>query len=87
MCCPSTATASTRRQKHYQPYFAVGDTIFVKLAQVDNRSYAFWSDYDKSLTLSNNMMYPKSTNLPSNIEGAIGYWCGMGSSTQSIVIK
>lgn len=74
-------------QKHYHPYFAVGDTIFVKLAQVDSHSYAFWSDYDKSLTLSNNMMYPKSTNLPSNIDGAIGYWCGMGSSTQSIVIK
>ena len=74
------------RYKHYTPYFTVGDTVAVKLAQVDSLSHQYWSEYDKSITLSNNMMFPKSTNLPTNIRGGIGYWCGMGSTVKQVVI-
>lgn len=58
----------------------------VKLAQVDEQSYNFWSEYDKNIILGGSMLFPKSTNLPSNVEGAIGYWCGMGSTTRTLII-
>lgn len=58
----------------------------VKLAQVDEQSYNFWSEYDKNIILGGSTLFPKTTNLPSNVEGAIGYWCGMGSTTRTLII-
>lgn len=76
----------TFKDKDYTPYFSKGDTVYVKLAQVDEQSYNFWSEYDKNIILGASMLFPKSTNLPSNVEGAIGYWCGMGSTTRTLII-
>lgn len=72
--------------KDYTPYFTSGDTVVVKFAHVDSLSYSFWSEYDKAISLSNNMMFPKSTNLPNNICGGIGYWCGYGSTTTYVIM-
>ena len=73
-------------KKDYMPYFISGDTVAVKFAHLDSISYSFWSEYDKAISFNNNMMFPKSTNLPSNIRGGLGYWCGYGSVTTYIII-
>lgn len=73
-------------KKDYTPYFVSGDTVAVKFAHLDSLSYSFWSEYDKAISLNNNMMFPKSTNLPSNIHGGIGYWCGYGITTTYVII-
>lgn len=33
-----------------------------------------------------NFMFAYSKNLPSNINGGLGYWCGYGADTKSIII-
>lgn len=70
----------------YKPYFQSGDTAYVKLAQVDELSYNYWSEFDKNILLGHSTLFPKTTNLPSNVDGAIGYWCGMGSTTRTLII-
>ncbi len=72
--------------KHYTPYFTSGDTVSVKLARIDRQSYIFWSEYENAITLSGNMMFPYTTNIPSNIVGGLGYWCGMGIDTRHTII-
>ncbi len=70
----------------YTPYFKLADTVSVKLSQVDEASYCFWDEYTKTLSLSGNMFLSSNINLSTNVEGAIGYWCGMASITNHIVI-
>ena len=75
------------KKKHYTPYFAVGDTVAVKLARVDSLTYRFWREYDNAIAFSSNMMSPMTDNLPSNISGGIGYWYGAATSTCSVVVE
>lgn len=71
----------------YTPYFSVNDTVFVKFAQVDEQSFRFWNEYIKSQSLSNNMFLSTSSNIPTNITGGTGYWCGYGATTAHIIVS
>lgn len=79
--------AHTMKDDKYTPYFSVNDTVFVKFAQTDSTSFNFWNEYIKSQSLSNNMFLSTSSNLPSNIAGGMGYWCGYGATTTLFIIK
>ena len=70
----------------YTPYYKLTDTVSVKFSQVDEQSYRFWDEYTKTLSLSGNMFLSSNANLTSNVNGAIGYWCGLASITNHIVI-
>lgn len=72
--------------KDYKTYFTSGDTVSVKLARIDSTSFAFWNAYEKKVALGDNMMFPYTRNLPCNIKGALGYWCGYGTSTRNIIL-
>lgn len=74
------------KQENYTPYFLKSDTVSVKFARVDSISFNFWNDYSKSLSFSNNMFMPMKTNIRSNIEGGLGYWCGMGVDVINVII-
>ena len=71
----------------YTPYFSVNDTVYVKFAQIDRASFRFWNEYIKSQSLANNMFLYTSSNLPSNITGGLGYWCGYGSAEGMFIIR
>lgn len=71
----------------YTPYFSVNDTVYVKFAQIDRASFRFWNEYIKSQSLANNMFLSTSSNLPSNITGGLGYWCGYGSAEGMFIIR
>lgn len=73
--------------KDYTPYFSVNDTVSVKVARIDREAFLFWNEYIKSQSLSNNMFLSTSDNIPSNISGGLGYWCGYGATTAHFVIK
>lgn len=75
------------KKKHYSPYFAVGDTVAVKLSRVDSLTYHFWREFDNLVTFSSNMMSPASNNLPSNISGGMGCWYGATATTVNVVVK
>ena len=73
--------------KDYTPYFAVGDTVAVKLAQLDSISFSFWKEYEEAIDLHGNFMFPKSTNLPTNVQGGSGCWYGMGGALKWLIVK
>lgn len=72
--------------EEYTPYFKKGDTVIVKVAALDDKSYDFWRSYEDMSMLSRLPMVPMTSNLKSNVQGALGYWCGYGVSTYMVVV-
>lgn len=72
--------------EEYTPYFKKGDTVIVKVAALDDKSYDFWRSYEDMSMLSRLPMIPMTNNLKSNVHGALGYWCGYGVSTYMVVV-
>lgn len=66
-------------ERKYWANYRHDEVVTIKIAQIDSISYRFWDDYNKHFALQDNMMFAPYTNLPSNIVGGSGYWCGMGS--------
>lgn len=71
----------------YTPYFKENDSVSVKIAHIDNGAYEFWSTYSKNVNMPSSMFLTAISRVPSNISGALGYWCGMGSLRKNIVIS
>lgn len=71
----------------YTPYFKENDSVSVKIAHIDNGAYEFWSTYSKNVDMPSSMFLTAISRVPSNISGALGYWCGMGSLRKNIVIS
>lgn len=72
--------------EEYTPYFKEGDTVIVKVAALDDNSYDFWRSYEDMSMLSRLPMVPMTSNLKSNVQGALGYWCGYGVSVYMVVV-
>ena len=72
--------------EEYTPYFKKGDTVIVKVAALDDKSYDFWRSYEDMSMLSRLPMVPMTSNLKSNVQGALGYWCGYGVSVYMVVV-
>lgn len=70
-----------------QYYYRYGDSAVIKLASIDSAAYEFWSKYEESQTFSGVALLPYSSNMPGNIDGALGYWFGYGVTTYSISIR
>lgn len=74
-------------EEDFIPFFKSYDIVYVRLARIDNDSYAFWKAYDNAVNLGGNLFFSMLENLPSNVDGAKGCWCGMGSTIYKINIK
>lgn len=63
-------------------YFEVGDSADyqLKVASIDYPSYEFWKAYNELMISKGLFFVPVYKNLPSNVEGGIGIFSGMGSS-------
>lgn len=70
----------------YVPFFNYGDSITVKIAQIDEQAYLFWKDYENSINFSRNPLFPFSENTCSNILGGIGCWYGSGIVKIPVII-
>lgn len=62
-------------------YFKEGDFVNVKLCRIDSTAYNFWHTYENSISFSRNPITQFNDNLPSNINGGLGYWFGYGAHT------
>ena len=71
----------------YISYFKENDSVSVKVAHIDKGSYDFWNTYSKDVSAPANMFLTAVSRVPSNINGGLGYWCGMGSLRKNIVIS
>ena len=52
----------------------------VKIARIDYRSYLFWKAYNEQIMTRGVLFVPVYKNLPGNVNGGKGIFCGMGSS-------
>jgi len=77
----------TNLLKDFTPYFTRGDTVMVRIARIDSAAYEFWRNYEDMLSLSRIPLMPNTVNLPSNIEGAYGFWQGWGSTYHTVIIS
>ena len=75
------------RTEDYSPYFHKGETVKVKLAQIDEASFLFWSDYENEISNGKNILFPSTSDLRSNVTGGRGIWCGYNSDTVQITVE
>ena len=53
----------------------------LKVARVDKTCYDFWEQFAERSMLQGVLFIPIFKNIPTNIEGGYGIWCGMGAAT------
>lgn len=55
--------------------------LSIKVATMDSVSYSFWKEFSNSTisSYSSYLMSSSTGNLPTNVSGGIGYWCGYNS--------
>lgn len=71
--------------EHYTAFFNDSEEISIKFCHIDSCAYQYWSAFDKTLALSRNPMLIYRNNLPSNINGGLGYWFGYGAKEYHIM--
>lgn len=71
---------------NYKPGFDKGSVVLIKLCTMDEASYRFWYDWAESENFQSNPFMPATSNPVSNVRGALGYWCGYGSSVGLIEV-
>ena len=71
----------------YTPYFKESDSVLVKLTQIGEKEFGFWSGYENEIVNGKNPFFPSSNSLSSNIRGGKGIWCGYGKDIRLVTIK
>lgn len=73
-------------EEGFEHYYASGDRVTVTLCSLQPDLYYFWKAYETATSLSQNLLFTVAHNLPSNIDGALGYWAAYGTSSRAITI-
>lgn len=68
-------------------WFNKGDTVHLKFCTLDRKAWEFWSSYDEVNSLGRNPFFPVSWNIPSQLEGAYGYWAGYGTTRYTVQVE
>jgi hypothetical protein len=76
----------TNMTKNYTPYFHPGDSVVVRLARIDSAAFVYWRRYEDMLSLSRIPFFPSTTNMPTQIPGAYGFWQGWASTYCPVVV-
>ncbi|MBQ7163658.1 MAG: DUF4249 family protein [Bacteroidales bacterium] len=71
----------------YRIYFHINDTVDIRFCTMDYAAWQYWSDYEAIIALSRNQLLNVTDNLPTNLSGGIGYWCGYGSRYYTVSIR
>ena len=66
--------------RNYTPYFVRGDSVAIKVTQVDAEAFRFWDAYCTMQAESGNAFVASPTNLPGNVTGAYGCWYGLAAT-------
>lgn len=85
--CLAISRGRSGLEHNFTPYFKEGSTVYVKLSTLTDEGYRYWRCFEDMTNLSNNPLFPVSTNMPSNIQGGLGYWMGYGTTTYRVDIQ
>lgn len=73
---------------HDEPnIFRVGDTLEVKISAMSHSAFEFWTEYEQNILNAANPFLSSSRNLPSNVQGGLGIWCGYNSYKQKVIVQ
>lgn len=72
--------AFLEEDNEFSHYFNSGESVEVKVCEMDKSVYDFWNMYDLNVSLSSNLFLTFTSDCPGNIIGAKGYWAAYGSS-------
>ena len=68
-------------------YYRLGQTVIVQCSSMDRDIYDLWRVYDSNISFSDNLFITFTSNLPSNIQGGLGYFAAYGITEKAIRIK
>ncbi len=71
----------------YTPFFLSEETVRVKLAHLPEEGYEFWESYENEITGGSNVLFPRNTNLKTNIHGGRGIWCAYAVDMVDVSIR
>ncbi|MCL2327987.1 MAG: DUF4249 domain-containing protein [Bacteroidetes bacterium] len=67
--------------------FAIGDTLVLKISAMSLQAFEFWTVYEQEMLNSGNPFLSNARNIPSNIQGGLGIWCGYNSFVRRIIVE
>lgn len=70
-----------------QPLFRKGEIVHVRCCSIEDAMYDFWKSFDDVTSLARNPIFPVTTNVVPNLQGAYGYWAGYGAREYTVEIK
>lgn len=71
---------NTLNRTEKRPAFKSGETVWIKCCTMDDGMYALWKTLDDLIYLDTTAFFTLDTNLPGNVDGAIGYFAGYGKT-------
>lgn len=73
--------------KGWRPLYSLGETVNIKFCRVKEDIWQFWDGFDGISTISTMGFFPVTSNPPTNMQGAYGYWAGYGATYATVTIK
>lgn len=67
-------------------FFEKGDSVLFKLCHIDSTTYEVWNSF-LAQEVSPNIPITSTTNIKTNINNGVGYWCGMNGTEKFVVVK
>ena len=68
-------------------YYRKGTDVALKIATMDSISYNIWQGYEDRIRLGFSFVTSTTTNIPTNVNGGVGYWCGYNARTCAYKVK
>lgn len=68
-------------------YFHRHDTVSVKLATMEEPLFRFWREVEQNALCAVLPAVTFNSNIPSNVEGAKGYWAGYGITEETLCVE
>ncbi|MBR1872523.1 MAG: DUF4249 domain-containing protein [Bacteroidales bacterium] len=76
----------TIARQTYTSSYNEGDKVHIKFCTMDRQTWEYWNAFQRVSSLSASPVFPVRENLPSNIEGGLGYWAGYGASWSTVEV-
>lgn len=67
----------TSSVQDYSLYFKKNEKVYLRLSTLDDNSFHYYSDMERVVMGNHNAVFPVLFNIYSNVEGALGAFCGL----------
>ena len=68
-------------------YYRDGTDVALKIATMDRASYNIWQGYEDKTRLGFSFVTSSITDIPTNINGGVGCWCGYNAKICAYKVK